>query len=61
MDNLAHCLRYYVAERLTNDPGWKNIVVSLIYGQMLPAHNYFFYKIKWLSLIILKFLFFFFL
>uniref|UniRef100_A0AAX7SX10 5'-3' exoribonuclease n=1 Tax=Astatotilapia calliptera TaxID=8154 RepID=A0AAX7SX10_ASTCA len=29
MDNLAHCLRYYVAERLTNDPGWKNIVVFL--------------------------------
>uniref|UniRef100_A0A3Q0S8H6 5'-3' exoribonuclease 2 n=1 Tax=Amphilophus citrinellus TaxID=61819 RepID=A0A3Q0S8H6_AMPCI len=29
MDNLAHCLRYYVADRLTNDPGWKNIVVFL--------------------------------
>uniref|UniRef100_A0A669CU25 5'-3' exoribonuclease n=1 Tax=Oreochromis niloticus TaxID=8128 RepID=A0A669CU25_ORENI len=29
MDNLAQCLRYYVAERLTNDPGWKNIVVFL--------------------------------
>uniref|UniRef100_A0A3Q3QNA0 5'-3' exoribonuclease n=1 Tax=Monopterus albus TaxID=43700 RepID=A0A3Q3QNA0_MONAL len=29
MDNLAHCLRYYVADRLSNDPGWKNIVVFL--------------------------------
>uniref|UniRef100_A0A8C7Z5E7 5'-3' exoribonuclease n=1 Tax=Oryzias sinensis TaxID=183150 RepID=A0A8C7Z5E7_9TELE len=29
MDNLAHCLRYYVAERLSNDPGWKNVVVFL--------------------------------
>ncbi|KAM6915509.1 5'-3' exoribonuclease 2 [Xenentodon cancila] len=29
MDNLAHCLRYYVAERLSNDPGWRNIVVYL--------------------------------
>ncbi|XP_028296339.1 5'-3' exoribonuclease 2 isoform X3 [Gouania willdenowi] len=29
MDNLAQCLRYYVAERLSNDPGWKNIVVFL--------------------------------
>lgn len=29
MDNLARCLRYYVADRLTNDPGWKNIVVFL--------------------------------
>uniref|UniRef100_A0A672FH58 5'-3' exoribonuclease n=1 Tax=Salarias fasciatus TaxID=181472 RepID=A0A672FH58_SALFA len=29
MDNLAHCLRYYVAERLSNDPGWKNVTVLL--------------------------------
>ncbi|KAL0967284.1 hypothetical protein UPYG_G00250290 [Umbra pygmaea] len=29
MDNLAKCLRYYVADRLTNDPGWKNITVIL--------------------------------
>ncbi|XP_068454828.1 5'-3' exoribonuclease 2 isoform X2 [Clinocottus analis] len=29
MDNLAQCLRYYVAERLSNDPGWKNITVLL--------------------------------
>uniref|UniRef100_A0A8C6M7F8 5'-3' exoribonuclease n=1 Tax=Nothobranchius furzeri TaxID=105023 RepID=A0A8C6M7F8_NOTFU len=29
MDNLARCLRYYVADRLSNDPGWKNIVVFL--------------------------------
>ncbi|XP_073709170.1 5'-3' exoribonuclease 2 [Garra rufa] len=29
MDNLAKCLRYYVADRLTNDPGWRNITVVL--------------------------------
>uniref|UniRef100_A0A667YQ49 5'-3' exoribonuclease n=1 Tax=Myripristis murdjan TaxID=586833 RepID=A0A667YQ49_9TELE len=29
MDNLAHCLRYYVADRLSNDPGWRNITVFL--------------------------------
>ncbi|XP_032399687.1 5'-3' exoribonuclease 2 isoform X4 [Etheostoma spectabile] len=29
MDNLAQCLRYYVADRLSNDPGWKNITVLL--------------------------------
>ncbi|XP_034017832.1 5'-3' exoribonuclease 2 [Thalassophryne amazonica] len=29
MDNLAHCLRYYVADRLSKDPGWKNITVFL--------------------------------
>uniref|UniRef100_A0A3P8V8N8 5'-3' exoribonuclease 2 n=1 Tax=Cynoglossus semilaevis TaxID=244447 RepID=A0A3P8V8N8_CYNSE len=29
MDNLAQCLRYYVADRLTNDPGWKNVTVFL--------------------------------
>ncbi|XP_063299794.1 5'-3' exoribonuclease 2 isoform X1 [Pelobates fuscus] len=29
MDNLAKCLRYYVADRLNNDPGWKNITVIL--------------------------------
>lgn len=29
MDNLAHCLRYYIADRLSNDPGWKNITVFL--------------------------------
>lgn len=28
MDNLAKCLRYYVADRLSNDPGWRNITVS---------------------------------
>lgn len=28
MDNLARCLRYYVADRLSNDPGWKNVTVS---------------------------------
>ncbi|XP_028653355.1 5'-3' exoribonuclease 2 isoform X1 [Erpetoichthys calabaricus] len=29
MDNLAQCLRYYVADRLNNDPGWRNITVIL--------------------------------
>ncbi|KAM8946340.1 5'-3' exoribonuclease 2 isoform 2-T2 [Pelodytes ibericus] len=29
MDNLAKCLRYYVADRLNNNPGWKNITVIL--------------------------------
>ncbi|XP_035278661.1 5'-3' exoribonuclease 2 isoform X1 [Anguilla anguilla] len=29
MDNLAKCLRYYVADRLSNDPGWRNVTVIL--------------------------------
>lgn len=29
MDNLAHCLRYYVADRFSNDPGWRNLTVIL--------------------------------
>lgn len=29
MDNLAKCLRYYVADRLNTDPGWKNLTVIL--------------------------------
>uniref|UniRef100_A0A8C7K342 5'-3' exoribonuclease n=1 Tax=Oncorhynchus kisutch TaxID=8019 RepID=A0A8C7K342_ONCKI len=29
MDNLAKCLRYYIADRLSNDPGWRNITVIL--------------------------------
>ncbi|KAK7133989.1 hypothetical protein R3I94_015749 [Phoxinus phoxinus] len=29
MDNLAKCLRYYVSDRLTNDPGWRNVTVFL--------------------------------
>uniref|UniRef100_A0A4W3JRJ3 5'-3' exoribonuclease n=1 Tax=Callorhinchus milii TaxID=7868 RepID=A0A4W3JRJ3_CALMI len=29
MDNLARSLRYYVADRLNNDPGWKNLTVIL--------------------------------
>ncbi|XP_076021440.1 5'-3' exoribonuclease 2 isoform X2 [Genypterus blacodes] len=29
MDNLAQCLRYYVADRLSNDPGWRNVTVLL--------------------------------
>lgn len=27
MDNLAKCLRYYIADRLNNDPGWKSVTV----------------------------------
>ncbi|XP_056150312.1 5'-3' exoribonuclease 2 [Lampris incognitus] len=29
MDNLAYCLRYYIADRLSSDPGWRNITVFL--------------------------------
>ncbi|KAB5539997.1 hypothetical protein PHYPO_G00095840 [Pangasianodon hypophthalmus] len=29
MDNLAKCLRYYIADRLSNDPGWRNVTVFL--------------------------------
>ncbi|XP_072542988.1 5'-3' exoribonuclease 2 [Salminus brasiliensis] len=29
MDNLAKCLRYYIADRLSNDPGWRTITVFL--------------------------------
>jgi 5'-3' exoribonuclease 2 len=29
MDQLAVCLRYYITDRLNNDPGWKNIQVIL--------------------------------
>lgn len=29
MDNLANCLRYYCADRLSNDPGWRNLTVIL--------------------------------
>ncbi len=35
MDNLAQCLRYYVADRLSNDPGWANITVRVTF--LLPA------------------------
>uniref|UniRef100_UPI00398EDA4E 5'-3' exoribonuclease 2 isoform X2 n=1 Tax=Pristiophorus japonicus TaxID=55135 RepID=UPI00398EDA4E len=29
MDNLAQCLRYYIADRLNTDPGWKDLTVVL--------------------------------
>jgi len=29
MDRLAVCLRYYIADRINSDPGWKNIKVIL--------------------------------
>jgi len=28
MANLSICLRYYISDRLNNDPGWKNIKVG---------------------------------
>lgn len=31
MDNLAKCLRYYIADRLNNDPGWKNLTVNFTF------------------------------
>ena len=32
MANLSLCLRYYIADRLNNDPGWKNIKVTYKLG-----------------------------
>ena len=29
--NLLICLRYYIADRLNNDPGWRNIKVSTVH------------------------------
>lgn len=29
MDNLAKCLRYYIADRINNNPGWQNLTVIL--------------------------------
>jgi hypothetical protein len=41
MDNLAKCLRYYIADRLSNDPGWRNITVSIIAKKVIasPKNN----------------------
>lgn len=46
MDNLAKCLRYYIADRLNNDPGWRNITVrvfgcidTLLFVQMRILEN----------------------
>lgn len=37
MDNLAKCLRYYVADRLNNDPGWKNVTVREPLDAAVPS------------------------
>lgn len=40
MDNLAKCLRYFVADRLNNDPGWKNVTVrQLLHALILYFQN----------------------
>ena len=31
MASLLICLRYYIADRLNNDPGWRNIKVSTVH------------------------------
>ena len=37
MDNLAKCLRYYIADRLNNDPGWRNITVREPLDALIPS------------------------
>lgn len=37
MDNLAKCLRYYIADRLNNDPGWRNITVREPVEAAIPS------------------------
>lgn len=37
MDNLAKCLRYYIADRLNNDPGWRNITVRELLDAVIPS------------------------
>ena len=39
MDRLAVCLRYYIADRLATDPGWKNIKVMFILRNGKEAFN----------------------
>lgn len=29
MSRLSDCLRYYIHDRMTNDPAWKNLIVIL--------------------------------
>lgn len=41
MDNLAKCLRYYIADRLNSDPGWKNLTVSLLLSPLREMEEVF--------------------
>ena len=37
MDRLSNCLQYYIHDRLNNDPGWKNIKASFIFGRFFSV------------------------